>query len=161
MLVALPYSTWHHHSPMQNCCKDIQAAGCCSMGVLPFFIIISYSYTSVWAPPLTIYVSECTFQSCFTNSAEASQYWEAGCVVSSGSVCARATASTAPRQICKKINLFVTDSSILRRLELMFYSLDFCWIQCRWSTACMLCSTNRSYCAVEYGANKSQGGRVR
>lgn len=90
-----------------------------------------------------------------------SQYWEAGCVVSSGSVCARATTSTAPRQLRKKINLFVTDSSILRRLELMFYLLEVCWIQCRWSTACMLCCTNRPCCAVEYGASKSRGGRVR
>lgn len=73
----------------------------------------------------------------------------------SGSVCTRATASTAPQQFHKKINLFVTDSSILRRLELMFYLLEFCWIQCRWSTARMSCRTNRLYCTLEYGANKS------
>lgn len=131
------------------------------MGVLPFSAIISYSYTSVTAPLLTIYVSKCTFHSCFTNSTEASPHWEGGCGVLAGSGCARATASTAPPQLRKKINLFVTDSSVLRRLELMFYLLEFCRIQCRWSTACMVCRTNRPYRAVEDGANTSRGGRVR
>lgn len=84
-----------------------------------------------------------SFHSCFTNSAETSQYGETGCVVSSGSVCARATASTAPWQLPKKINLFVTGSSILRGLELMFYLSECCWIQCRWGTACMFCHTSR------------------